>query len=51
MTMVPLGTAHVGWVTLPAVGTAGAVGMALMVTVLAALVSQVLSAILLTVNV
>ncbi|MDZ7613049.1 MAG: hypothetical protein U5K51_04575 [Flavobacteriaceae bacterium] len=47
-TMVPLPTAQVGCVVLATVGTAGAVGTALIVTVEAATVEQVLSAILLT---
>ena len=49
--IVPVGTAHVGCTVLATVGTAGAVGTALIVTVEAATVEQVLSAILLTVNV
>ena len=49
--IVPVGTAQVGWVVLATVGTAGAVGTALIVTVEAAGVEQVLSEILLTLNV
>ena len=50
-TIVPVGTAQVGWVVEPTVGTAGAVGTAFIVTVAAAGVEQVLSAMLLTLNV
>ena len=46
--IVPVGTAHVGCTVLATVGIAGAVGTALIVTVEAAGVEQVLSAILLT---
>ena len=46
--IVPVGTAHVGCTVLATVGTEGAVGTALIVTVEAAGVEQVLSAILLT---
>ena len=48
---MPDGTAHVGWVTEDVVGTVGAVGTALIVTVEAALVIHVLSVVLLTLNV
>jgi hypothetical protein len=47
-TIVPDGTAHVGCVVLETVGTAGAVGIALIVTVAAANVTQVLSVMFLT---
>jgi hypothetical protein len=47
-TIVPDGTAHVGCVVLAIVGTGGAAGTALIVTVAAAKVIQVLSAMLLT---
>jgi hypothetical protein len=50
-TIVPVGTAHVGCVVLATVGVVGAVGTALMVTVEAALVKQVLSVVLLTLKV
>ena len=50
-TIVPDGTAQVGCVVLNTVGTVGAVGTALIVTVEAALVIQVLSVVLLTLNV
>ena len=50
-TIVPDGMAHVGCVVLNTVGTVGAVGTALIVTVEAALVIQVLSVVLLTLNV
>jgi len=46
--IVPVGTAHVGCVVLETVGTAGALGTALMVTAAAAGVEQVLSAMLRT---
>jgi len=49
--MVPVGIAHVGCVVLATVGTAGALGTALMVTVAAAGVEQVLSAMLRTLKV
>ena len=49
--MVPLGTAQVGCVVLATVGIAGALGTALIVTVLAASVLHVLSVVLLTVKV
>ena len=47
-TIVPVGTAHVGCVVLATVGTAGALGTAFIVTVAAAGVEQVLSAMLRT---
>jgi hypothetical protein len=50
-TIVPVGTAQVGCVVLATVGTAGAVGTALIVTVAAAAVEHVLSAVLLTLKV
>ena len=50
-TIVPLGTAQVGWVVDETVGTVGAVGTALIATVEAALVIHVLSEVLLTLNV
>ena len=50
-TMVPVGTAQVGCVVDETVGTAGAEGAALMVTVDAALVAQVLSVVLRTLKV
>ena len=50
-TIVPDGTAQVGCVVELTVGTVGAVGTALIVTVLAAGVIQVLSVVLLTLNV
>ena len=50
-TIVPVGTAQVGCVVLETVGVVGGVGAALIVTVKAALVIQVLSAMLLTDNV
>ena len=50
-TIVPVGTAHVGCTVTLATGAAGAVGTASIVTVETAAVEQVLSAILLTVNV
>jgi len=46
--IVPVGTAHVGCVVLATVGTAGADGTAFIVTVAAAGVEQVLSAMLRT---
>jgi len=46
--MVPVGIAHVGCVVLATVGTAGALGTELMVTVAAAGVEQVISAMLRT---
>ena len=49
--IVPVGTAQVGCTVLATVGTAGAVGTALIVTVDAATVEQVLSVMLLTVKV
>ena len=50
-TIVPLGIAHVGWVVEPTVGTAGAVGIASIVTVAAAGVEHVKSVVLLTLKV
>ena len=50
-TIVPVGTAHVGCTVALAVGATGGVGTASIVTVDAASVVQVLSVILLTVNV
>jgi hypothetical protein len=50
-TIVPDVTAQVGCVVNETVGTVGAVGTALIVTVEAALVVQVLSAVFLTLNV
>ena len=50
-TIVPDGTAQVGCVVLNTVGTVGAVGTALIVTVEAALVIHVLSVVLLTLKV
>ena len=50
-TIVPVGTAHVGCIVALATGAAGAPGTASIVTVDAAGVEQVLSAILLTVKV
>ena len=50
-TIVPVGTAHVGCVVLATVGCVGAVGTALMVTVVAAFVVHVLSVVLRTLNV
>ena len=50
-TIVPVGTAQVGCTVTLATGAAGAVGTALIVTVDAATVEQVLSAMLLTVKV
>ena len=47
-TIVPVGTAQVGWVVLATVGAVGAVGTALIVTVEAAGVEQVVSIVLLT---
>ena len=47
-TIVPDGTAHVGWVVEPTVGTAGTVGTAFIVTVAAAGVEHVKSVVLLT---
>jgi hypothetical protein len=50
-TIVPDGTAHVGCVVEKTVGTVGAVGTALIVTVEAALAIQVLSVVLRTLKV
>ncbi len=50
-TIVPDGTAQVGWVTLAVVGATGAVGTAFIVTVEAAVAEHVLSAVFLTINV
>jgi hypothetical protein len=50
-TIVPDGTAQVGWVVDETVGAVGGVGAALIVTVEAALVVQVLSEVFLTLNV
>ena len=50
-TIVPVGIAQVGCTVTPATGATGAVGTASIVTVEAAAVEQVLSAILLTVKV
>jgi hypothetical protein len=50
-TIVPVGTAHVGCIVALATGEAGAPGTASIVTVDAATVEQVLSAMLLTVKV
>ena len=47
-TIVPVGTAQVGWVVLATVGAVGAVGTALIITVEAAGVEQVLSVVLRT---
>ncbi len=49
--MVPVGTAHVGCVVEAIVGVTGAEGTALIVTVEAALVAQVLSVVLRTLSV
>ncbi len=50
-TILPEGTAQVGCVTLAVVGATGAVGTAFIVTVLAAVAEQVVSAVFLTIKV
>ncbi len=50
-TTVPVGTAHVGCVTLATVGCVGAVGTSLMVTFVAAFVVHALSVVLRTLKV